>query len=103
MAPSNFSNSSDRSNQICRRVLITGRVQGVGYRYTTQEQALVLSIVGWVRNLPDGRVEAMVEGDPAQVDEMIQWFHNGPAGARVRAVVMEDQPLQKFEQFEIRR
>jgi acylphosphatase len=102
MAPAN-SAQSNRPNQICRRVLITGRVQGVGYRYTTQEQALILGVVGWVRNLPDGRVEAVVEGDPAQVDEMIQWFHNGPAGASVKAVAIEDQPLQKFEQFEIRR
>ena len=83
--------------------MITGRVQGVGYRFTTQEQALTLSLVGWVRNLPDGRVEAMVEGDRAQVERLMQWFHSGPAAAKVEAVMIEDQPVQYFKQFEIRR
>ncbi len=102
MAFPNSSTSSEIS-RICQQALITGRVQGVGYRFTTQEQALTLGLVGWVRNRPDGRVEAMVEGDRAQVERLMQWFHNGPVTAKVEAVVIEEQPLQYFKQFEIRR
>ncbi len=67
---------------------ISGRVQGVFYRATCQEQACHLSLTGWVRNLPDGRVEAVFEGDRAPVDEMIRWCHQGPPGAFVSDVEM---------------
>ncbi|WP_240518905.1 acylphosphatase [Leptolyngbya sp. BC1307] len=100
IAPSSNLNSADT---LCLRLLISGRVQGVGYRYSTREQASALGLVGWVRNLPDGRVEAMVEGDRPQVEEMVQWFHSGPPMAQVEAVKSEDLPLQKFRTFEIRR
>lgn len=87
----------------CVHALISGQVQGVGYRYSTKVQAQALGLVGWVRNLPDGRVEAMIQGDAAKVEAMIQWLHQGPPAAWVDAVVITEPPLEPFEQFEIRR
>lgn len=94
---------SPAGGRVCVQVLISGRVQGVGYRYNTQKKAMALGLVGWVRNLPDGRVEAVVEGDRAQVTSLVEWFHSGPPAAVVEAVSSEGQPLQHFEGFEIRR
>ncbi len=94
------SNSPDAA---CLRVLISGRVQGVGYRYSTRERAIALGIVGWLRNLPDGRVEALIAGETAQIANMVEWFHNGLPTAKVTAVETEEQTLQQFETFEIRR
>ncbi len=84
------------------RSLISGRVQGVGYRYSTQKKAMALGLAGWVRNLPDGRVEAVMEGDRAQVTSLVEWFQSGPPSAVVEAVSTEEQPVQNFEGFEIR-
>ncbi|MGB3694357.1 MAG: acylphosphatase [Spirulinaceae cyanobacterium] len=64
-------------------------------------KAQALGLKGWVRNLADGRVEAMVEGDRLQVDKIVQWFHQGSTAAQVEKVVIEERPLQKFEKFEI--
>lgn len=91
------------TDMLCLRVLISGRVQGVGYRYFTQKQALELGLGGWVRNLADGRVEAMVEGKRLQVEAIVQWCHTGPIAAKVDEIEIEEQPLQRFEQFSIRR
>lgn len=88
---------------VCVRALISGRVQGVGYRYSTQKQARIVGTVGWVRNLLDGRVEAVVQGTREQVDAMIRWMHQGPLSAKVEQVLTEDHPLQEFPDFEIRR
>ncbi|MCU1569777.1 MAG: acylphosphatase [Naasia sp.] len=79
--------------RIARRVLVSGRVQGVGFRYSCRAKAAALGVCGWVRNLEDGRVEAELEGDEAQVAALIQWLHRGPAFARVAAVeVSEIEP-----------
>ncbi|MCM1984293.1 acylphosphatase [Lyngbya confervoides] len=92
---------SDSSPHICLRSLISGHVQGVGYRYATQDKAQALGLLGWVRNCPDGRVEAMIEGDRAQVEALVDWFWSGPPGARVSEVRTESKPLQQFQRFEI--
>ena len=68
------------------RVLISGRVQGVAYRYWTQDAATRRGLDGWVRNLADGRVEALFQGDPMLVDEMIAACHDGPRLASVTRV-----------------
>ena len=68
------------------RVIIEGRVQGVFFRSHTQEMALRLGLKGWVKNLRDGSVEAVFEGDKDKVDQMIQWCHRGPSEARVTRV-----------------
>lgn len=59
------------------RVFVSGKVQGVFYRASTQEEALRQGLAGWVRNLPDGQVEAVFEGTPEAVEDMINWCHTG--------------------------
>ncbi|HEX72602.1 MAG TPA: acylphosphatase [Candidatus Hydrogenedentes bacterium] len=67
-------------------VFIEGWVQGVGFRYATHAQALALGLSGWVRNLPDGRVEAEFCGPKVLLDQMLAWCRKGPRGASVRNV-----------------
>jgi acylphosphatase len=71
------------------RILITGLVQGVFFRRAMTDHARRLGISGWVKNLKDGRVEALAEGDRARLDELIQFCHIGPRGAVVRKVEVE--------------
>ncbi|HIK34003.1 MAG TPA: acylphosphatase [Oscillatoriales cyanobacterium M4454_W2019_049] len=85
------------------RVRISGRVQGVGYRFWTQDEACRLGLAGWVRNLPDGRVEAVFEGDADAIDRMIRSCRSGPPAARVSDVTIEDGVHQGLSGFEIRR
>lgn len=72
------------------RCLVSGRVQGVGYRAATAERATALGIDGSVRNLADGRVEVIVAGEPDAVESLIAWFWSGPPAAAVNSVVLED-------------
>ncbi|GAB4289134.1 MAG: hypothetical protein Fur0025_23510 [Oscillatoriaceae cyanobacterium] len=65
------------------RIFVSGKVQGVFYRVSTKEEAQLKGLSGWVRNLPDGAVEAVFEGTPEAVEDMINWCHIGPRGARV--------------------
>jgi acylphosphatase len=74
------------------RVLVAGRVQGVSFRACTRDQARVLEITGWVRNLDDGRVEALFEGPRATVERMISWCYAGPVPARVLSVEVHWEP-----------
>lgn len=67
-------------------VFISGRVQGVFFRQQTARQATGSGLAGWVRNLYDGRVEAVFEGERAAVGRLVQWCHRGPSGACVREV-----------------
>jgi len=75
---------------VARRCLISGKVQGVWYRAWTIEQAQARALKGWVRNLADGRVEALFAGPQAKVDDMIAACHQGPPAARVVEVGVED-------------
>ena len=70
-------------------VVASGRVQGVFYRTSCAEEALARGLAGWVRNLPDGRVEAVFEGPPPQVEAMLAWCRQGPPGARVEDLQVE--------------
>lgn len=74
---------------VARRFVISGRVQGVGFRYFTYEQARREGVSGVVRNLPDGRVEVEVEGDSESVERVERAIRRGPPGARVRDVVTD--------------
>jgi len=85
------------------RVVISGLVQGVFFRDSTRRQAERLGVTGWVRNLPDGRVEAVFEGDSARVGELVQWCHRGPPGAEVEEVGVVEEPYRgEFDRFAIR-
>lgn len=75
---------------MARHLLITGRVQGVGYRAGFEERARALGLSGWVRNRHDGSVEAMVDGDARALDAIVEWAGCGPAGAQVRHVAVRD-------------
>ena len=67
----------------CVNVFVTGKVQGVYFRLNVKNTAERHSIFGWVKNLPDGRVEALLQGDESSVDAVVEWAHHGPAGSRV--------------------
>lgn len=84
------------------RVLVDGRVQGVFFRMETKRMARGKGVKGWVRNLADGRVEALFEGEPALVDEAIKWCHKGSPLARVSKVEVHDlEGGPEFSSFEI--
>jgi acylphosphatase len=74
------------------RALVIGRVQGVGFRYSTVRRAQALGLSGAVSNLPDGSVEVMAEGDPARLEQLLDWLHKGPSGAYVRDVQAQWMP-----------
>ncbi|WP_413168419.1 acylphosphatase [Capilliphycus salinus ALCB114379] len=95
-------NSSPSSTQRVR-VLISGRVQGVGFRYSTREAAIQRNVNGWVKNLPDGRVEAVLEGSQTDVESMIEWCHQGPPGAVVKEVSVAEESPEGLQNFEISR
>jgi acylphosphatase len=84
------------------QVLISGRVQGVFYRAHTRDQASARGLTGWVRNLPDGRVYAVFEGDREKIDSMVGWCRQGPPYAAVDEVLVDWQPYQgEFQDFRI--
>jgi len=84
-------------------VRIAGRVQGVWFRAATREEAARRGLDGWVRNLPDGRVEAVFEGEEAALEGMLAWCRVGPPGARVDAVETTRGPATGLEGFTILR
>lgn len=84
---------------ICLKVFVSGRVQGVWFRQSTKKQALKRGVTGWAKNLPDGRVEVMLCGEKTVLAEMLNWLHEGPELARVDEVVATElayQPLTGF-------
>ncbi len=87
---------------IRRRVLVSGRVQGVWFRGATQEQARAAGVVGWVRNLPDGRVEAVFEGTPERVARLLEFSRRGPPAARVDALEEHAETPRGEDGFRIR-
>lgn len=83
-------------------VLAGGIVQGVCFRYYAQRRAEELGVSGWVKNLPDGRVEAVVEGEDEPVDRMVAWLRRGPPGALVDEFVRREEPFKgEFREFRI--
>jgi acylphosphatase len=83
-------------------VFVTGKVQGVYFRQNTQLTAREHGVTGWVRNLPDGRVEAVIEGDDARVKKVAEWCRRGPPAARVDGIeITNEKYTGEFASFEI--
>ena len=87
---------------IRNHVLISGRVQGVCFRDACRRLALQHGVSGWVRNLPDGRVEAILEGPPDGVHRLVEWAHQGPAAATVTGVAVREERPEGLCGFVIR-
>jgi len=85
-----------------RRVVVAGRVQGVFFRDTTRRRAEAVGVAGWVRNTTDGTVEAVFEGEPAAVEEMVDFCRNGPGRAEVSSVEVTEEEPEGLTRFEIR-
>ena len=83
-------------------VHVSGRVQGVGYRANTEETATLRGVSGWVRNLDDGRVEAVFEGDARAVESMIGWCHTGSPRADVDGVEVRFEEPEGVDGFQVR-
>ena len=84
------------------RVLISGRVQGVWYRATTRDKAEQLGLTGWVRNTPDGKVEAVFEGEENDIQKMLLWCWEGPDLAKVVDVNINfEEYIDEFDSFKI--
>lgn len=82
---------------------IYGDVQGVGFRYSTVRQAQLLTLTGFVRNLPDGSVEILAQGEKENLEKLIAWTKKGPYFAEVEKIEATwKQPEEKFQEFEIR-
>lgn len=86
---------------MARRVLVSGRVQGVFFRDSCARQARAEGLAGWVRNTADGRVEAVFEGAPSAVDRLVAWCRHGPALAEVTGVEMTEDSPAGLESFRI--
>lgn len=89
--------------QLRAYVIVHGLVQGVWFRASTKDEADRLGVTGWVRNLPDGSVEAVFEGEKMKVEEIVGWCHRGPSGANVNKVEIVWEPYKReFSHFDIR-
>jgi acylphosphatase len=88
---------------IRRRVVVHGFVQGVYFRDTTRRLAQQRGVAGWVRNRPDGAVEAVFEGETDAVESMVRWCEQGPRGAQIDGIDVFDEPPEGLQRFEVRR
>jgi len=87
---------------LCRRFLVTGRVQGVFYRASTQDTARRLGLTGWVRNLENGSVELLACGEDEKLQELERWLWQGPPHAQVTQVAVQGCVVQSFVGFSVR-
>lgn len=87
---------------VARHVVVSGRVQGVGFRYLLEREAAVAGLAGWVRNTAQGTVEAVLEGSPPAVEEVLGWMRRGPRGAVVVSVDVTEVAPQGLAGFTIR-
>lgn len=87
--------------KICVHAYVTGRVQGVFFRRETCEEARRLGLGGWVKNLPDGRVEVMICGERAAVETLSDWLWIGPEAAKVSLVEFEEKTCENMKDFKV--
>lgn len=85
------------------KVIVRGMVQGVNFRYYTQRQAMRAGVTGWVRNLPDGSVAGVFEGEEQDVEAMVQWCRHGPPSAEVTELIVQPEEYRgEFSSFSIK-
>ena len=89
-------------DRLRRRVRVSGRVQGVGFRAATKAKAEACGVTGWVRNLPDGSVEAALEGDADAVAALVEFCRAGPRLARIERVEVREESAEGLTRFELR-
>jgi acylphosphatase len=97
-------NKAPEKKEAMERVhmVVEGRVQGVWFRGSTEDEARALGLTGWVRNLGDGGVEVVAEGDPVKLEALVNWCRKGPTGARVTKLVSNAEPYTgEFREFKI--
>ena len=87
---------------VCRHVLVSGRVQGVGFRWYARETAERLGLGGWVKNLTDGRVELLLEGRDQAVEAMLVWLERGPPAAHVKNLEVVERASEGLTTFSVR-
>ena len=84
-------------------IKVTGRVQGVGFRYYTQKQAKLFGLTGWVKNLPDGSVQVLVQGEKPEIETFVDYLRIGPSMARVQNVsISKIEQAEDFVEFNVR-
>ena len=85
-----------------KRVVVSGRVQGVFFRDTARRRAESAGVAGWISNRPDGAVEAVFEGDPVAVEELVEFCRRGPSRAEIASVEVEEEEPEGLSGFEVR-
>jgi len=88
--------------KICVHFFVSGKVQGVWFRMSTQDKAKELGLTGWARNLPDGRVEVIACGERDKITELHEWLKQGPELAKVSEVVSEEIAWQEHDRFGVK-
>jgi len=88
--------------KICIHCFVSGKVQGVWFRASTQDKAKELGLTGWARNLPDGRVEVIACGERNNINELQEWLKEGPELAKVTDVVSEEVTWQEYDRFGVK-
>ena len=96
-------NYSPQLEKIRAHVIVSGKVQGVGYRFSTVNKAKQVGVSGWVRNLLDSRVEAVFQGTQEQVDAMIRWCYQGSPASVVKDVLVEYEQPEGIQGFDVKR
>ena len=86
----------------CVHLIVSGKVQGVFFRANTQKKSLELGLHGYAKNLPDGNVEVVAQGDEEKINELIQFIKNGPGISKVKEIKIKHKELENFNKFEIK-
>ncbi len=86
----------------CRQFRVSGRVQGVGFRFSACAEARRVGVTGWVRNLPNGDVEVFACGESDRLKVFAEWLWQGPRAARVTNVATTDAAIEEFDDFDVR-
>lgn len=89
------------ADSYCIHCFVSGKVQGVWFRASTKEEAEKLGLTGWVKNLPDGRVEVLACGDKASVNQLREWLNRGPRLASVTQVELEELEPKSYAGFQV--